>query len=557
MNRLFKLASAFLLIAPCLSSSAQELGVATVAQIPDEATFIPDGGCGSELYYVGLKWPGDPTIKLNDGVKATIAIDSESPQLIEDYWWDETWGEEEDGTLLILNIRKIVAPSWSNTFGKYTITVPAGLVSDENGATNAEQVMTFTLYDSFSRKNLSVVPQESVEWVDENWNDNPPPTYTPSDLSSVSVSWKGVTEMIKVEKALPITATNDDNTTIDIDDKVTVDPTGISLDLSSLAEGTWIVRIPQGYVLGDDWGDTCTNADLNLTYMITGEAPSMSEYQILKPANPEFMTNFTQVSLSFSGQPIVFTNPNPDRDAVSATPVTVNMAGQEANVFPQINYDEYENSFNLIIDFYNAASKLDFPCGKYEITIPEGLVKNVGEELNEIISLEYVKYTVLTDDDVIVTPEDGEVFESELGEIKIEFDGFDGIIINDTIENGPTVSDGENDYSIEPNDISVENNILTLKLKSLVEGKTYTVSIPKHYIIADDYYLSGAINAVYTIKDKLSGITLISTEENGTPSYKVYTLDGMLILDAGDKAATSTLPAGIYIINGKKVKIVK
>lgn len=557
MNRLFRLASAFLLIAPCLSSSAQELGVATVAQIPDEATFIPDGGCGSELLYVGLKWPGDHTLKRNDGVNATIAIDSEASQTIEDYWWNETWGDEEEGTLLILNIRKIVAPSWTNTFGKYTITVPSGLVSDENGATNAEQLLTFNLYDSFLRKNMSVVPQESVEWVDENWNDNPPPTYTPAELSSVTVSWKGVTELKKVEKALPITATKDDNTTIDINDKVTVDPTGITLDLSSLEEGTWIVSIPQGYVLGDDWGDTCTNADLNLTYMITGEAPSLSEYQILKPTNTEFMTNFTQVSLTFSGQAIVFTNPNPDREAVSATPVTVNMAGQEANVFPLINYDEYGKSFNLIIDFYNAASKLDFPCGKYEITIPEGLVKNVADELNESISLGYVKYTDLSLDDIIITPEEGEVAASELTEIKIEFDGFDGIVINDSIESLPTVSDGDDEYSIEPGDIKVENNILTLKLKSVVEGKTYSVSIPKHYIIADDYYLSAAVEAVYTVKGLLSGINLLPTEDKDTSTYRVYSLDGILIQDSADETALFSLPEGMYIINGKNVMIKK
>ena len=55
--------------------------------------------------------------------------------------------------------------------------------------------------------------------------------------------------------------------------------------------------------------------------------------------------------------------------------------------------------------------------------------------------------------------------------------------------------------------------------------------------------------------DPASGIKDVSADDVRADVYKIYNLSGMLVKETADKTEAYDLPAGIYIINGRKVAI--
>ncbi len=81
---------------------------------------------------------------------------------------------------------------------------------------------------------------------------------------------------------------------------------------------------------------------------------------------------------------------------------------------------------------------------------------------------------------------------------------------------------------------------------------TYTLSLPNNTFMLDGEPMNG-VDFVYTYTVVPTGVAAIDAAE----SYVVYTIDGRLVYNGAEKSDINSLDAGLYIINGKKVMIVK
>lgn len=94
--------------------------------------------------------------------------------------------------------------------------------------------------------------------------------------------------------------------------------------------------------------------------------------------------------------------------------------------------------------------------------------------------------------------------------------------------------------------------------KTITEAGEYTLVIPSGYMILgqDMYnYNSKAMTLKYTVGNAATGIANLFT--NGTTKYEVFNVAGVKVLSTTDKAKLNTLKSGMYIINGKKVVLLK
>lgn len=90
--------------------------------------------------------------------------------------------------------------------------------------------------------------------------------------------------------------------------------------------------------------------------------------------------------------------------------------------------------------------------------------------------------------------------------------------------------------------------------KKLTESGTYTLFIPKGYfIIGDEKEIRSSIEKSVEFSIVASGADIVRDENH----FTVYGVDGVRILDTDDANVLDTLPAGLYIVNGKKVLIRK
>lgn len=81
---------------------------------------------------------------------------------------------------------------------------------------------------------------------------------------------------------------------------------------------------------------------------------------------------------------------------------------------------------------------------------------------------------------------------------------------------------------------------------------TYTLIFPNNTFMLNGEPMNGA-QFVYNYTVVPTGVDAIDAAE----TYVVYTIDGRLVYNGAEKSAINSLDAGLYIINGKKVMVVK
>ncbi len=203
--------------------------------------------------------------------------------------------------------------------------------------------------------------------------------------------------------------------------------------------------------------------------------------------------------------------------------------------------------------------------GYYVVNVPAGAIKSDNGELNEELILHY-EILPNTSGKYIYEPEAGSNVES-LSVIKVNYsDGF-GLSWNyvGTLTNAAgTVIAKVDAEEVWPELITdpVVQVILTLKDPSSAENVTiteegvYTLTLPGGYFnIGTGYNTEDSPEQVITYVIGKAGVEGIFTDQ--PEHYDVYSINGVHILSTAVAADLYNLPAGLYIINGKKVYFCK
>lgn len=174
-----------------------------------------------------------------------------------------------DGEYNILKI-DLMDYTWLK-YGTFELTIPEGIVVNQDGLVNPEQSVTYYLYKSYST----------------------PPTWVPepnSDIEEgyaiITASWEGASDIQPVNLSSRIIIDiskdadeEDERTFLSWDDNINTTDDGIQLDVNFLPEGFYYITIPEAFItFKDALGDTCINLDSGYSFYIVegGQGPSTS-----------------------------------------------------------------------------------------------------------------------------------------------------------------------------------------------------------------------------------------------------------------------------------------
>lgn len=265
----------------------------------------------------------------------------------------------------------------------------------------------------------------------------------------------------------------------------------------------------------------------------------------------------SSVSLSYDNQPISLVDPHVndfDEEVVTAyvklgesdpLPVSASILSSFGN--PEDPNDP--DLWLLDIALYELDDLWSFSGKTVTVMIPEGIVENQAGELNP--DQEFIFKIVPTTGDYTITPGTGSSLNGDYT-VKVSFEGnpleylqsevsartYDPVYMDIPLKMGEEVT------------IS-DNNEILIDLSSLEEGE-YEIVVPEGFVLVNvdgENYLSPDIWLEYTIVKDESGIDAIFNAD----TFTVYDMQGRMVLDSGSRNAFGNLPAGIYIVNGKKV----
>ena len=101
------------------------------------------------------------------------------------------------------------------------------------------------------------------------------------------------------------------------------------------------------------------------------------------------------------------------------------------------------------------------------------------------------------------------------------------------------------------------NQLCILLDKEITEAGTYTIEIPEKVIWSNDdpdNLWNAAITLTYTVDPTATGID--NAQAGNVTEVDVYTVDGALFAKGvKSNEVRKTLPAGVYVVNGRKIAI--
>lgn len=193
--------------------------------------------------------------------------------------------------------------------------------------------------------------------------------------------------------------------------------------------------------------------------------------------------------------------------------------------------------------------------GSLTVTIPAGALDISGTPLAK--QAEYTwkvlpqrEYTVETD------PENGAMVK-DLSSITVTFPDAESASLSEYFNNGNIAL--KKGYAVVSNAKSVtkvdgaEHPSFLVEFETPVtESGDYTVTIYGGAFILDDVFESDYISLTYHVDPTLTGVDSIFTTDG---RFTVVSTQGIVILRDADAEAVRSLPAGLYIINNRKVNI--
>ena len=332
-------------------------------------------------------------------------------------------------------------------------------------------------------------------------------------------------------------------------------------------------------------------SSLLLGFLSANAASTRSEEYLpegvrIYPSGNNYVTYVYSVELSWDYEPLELTNPQETASyyPTSATPASLTIEGVdgEFQLFPYVDevflgYEEtpdgdydYLFGYALTFDFYqdkvlNQANLDDFPFGKYTISVPAGIVKNVLGALNPAQTVELFYMDSPDFDTETFSPP---AVDGNWQPIDYSADDLKGvsltwgmpIAMNEnsipaTVRQYSWMDDTPKTPFIYGENIILNENkdALILDMSNLPVGR-WTVEFPDGYVFLGENkdMINGSTSATYTITTA-SGIAALDKDKNGR--WTVYDMKGLLILDTNKEDELKAVKPGLYIINGEKVLI--
>lgn len=187
----------------------------------------------------------------------------------------------------------------------------------------------------------------------------------------------------------------------------------------------------------------------------------------------------------------------------------------------------------------------------FSVDVAEGYSYTGGFNNGEI---QYY-YTILADESADMEPEyaDGHEFAGRIGEFKLYFPKAQSLAVAEDGHAFVTTADGASVSSALSMSV-LDGTTLNVKAEpEMVYNGEYVFTIPAGALRINSK-ASPEYKLHYSISGGQSGVEAILS---GAASGDVYGIDGTIVLKDADAKSVSSLPAGMYIISGKKVMIRK
>ena len=209
----------------------------------------------------------------------------------------------------------------------------------------------------------------------------------------------------------------------------------------------------------------------------------------------------------------------------------------------------------------------------YTLTVPEGAFYLDAEDVDETSPEQTFEFTFSGFD--ISYMDDAEVTQTMTGtidtllpvqltwgeEVSISMNQYSAIIRNLTDEKEEIINSQGLftflDDEGKPQSVNVKKGLvmnINLTTKITVKEKEYEIAIPAGIVTnaEGDWNPSQTLCQFFYTED--AGVSSVF---DGESNFRVYSIDGINVLNTTDRSKLSTLPQGLYIINGKKVLISK
>lgn len=403
-----------------------------------------------------------------------------------------------------------VKPIDALTPGDYNVTVAAGTLSADGFSYDQELTAAYTL----------TVPAPEYEAVASPANGASLIT-----LDRVEITFNGlemVASIVESTPQAPYVALNGNRVYTIMNILCEGNVMTLTLPEALTEAGTYTVVVPgSGYTPdGVNYG-----RDLEFTYHIKG-----LDYNVTPEGE---VSKLEAITLTFNGV-----------TAVSEVGYNVMLVNTMTNCPVRVKTSVSGNTYTVTaIDPVTTA-------GSYELTIPANTVALDGV----VLGADIVEYFYVVPEEanftVSANPAEGDV--TALQTIEVTLEGAENVVIAElNSETAPYLTDAEGNRRATFTNVSAKNNVMTIGMygeykeagavKVIIPAATYTVN----GIEAREIVLN------YNITDEASVDSVIADAQ--LAPVRVYNVSGQLINRAANAEAIKALPAGFYIINGKKV----
>lgn len=430
-----------------------------------------------------------------------------------------------------------------NEPGTYTLVIPAEAITDVDGHFNSELTFNYVITNGVTG-DITISPKAGMvlslkdfvldfgENVAIEWNCQENITITDAEGKTVA------------------TVTGDDIHEEDMPDNYWENPyplTKITINLPEAITkaGTYRLNIPEGRFNLGETGDSGNNA-MAFNYTVADTIrPVNVDPEPGTAEHPAELPAITDITLTFDADMIVCDTVVTIQSLTSTDPAT-----SLYNAFLRAE------GKNIIV---SPMSREIPDAGTYVVIIPEGAVATADKSKTNP-ELDY-RYVVVAGETVNVTidPADGstvkelKVFTIDLGAAGgLSYNTQEKITITDAAGNVVAEATDANVEPVDPEAWEESEWVITFPTAVTTAGE-YVLTIPMDFFNVGDV-MNPVLHYHYTVDAGVSAITEVEAVAEGVT---VYNLQGVPVLKSDNAADVKTLESGLYIVNGKKVIIVK
>lgn len=297
----------------------------------------------------------------------------------------------------------------------------------------------------------------------------------------------------------------------------------------------------------------------------------------VSPANNTTMGSIGMIDIQWHNVDLVVADKSTAaKNQIDKSAVTVILNGEENTAWRNymgseiyVHRIEGSNEQNGGTDVYDLGYMLSLYlgtmsftwAGDLQITIAEGVVESSTGEINPEINLHYSLNQVSSPFDInfspVSTEDDPVEFEEGSGLIEVWWNQDAQISFNTDCSYPISVTEYEESGAPVgtipmTGSCVIEDNKLIVNLSKLSPAK-YSLTIPEGAIQIG----IGVINIEsydYTFKI-IGDNTAVGSLVDNSKNYDVFNLQGVRVLKTSDNSSLHSLPAGIYIVNGKKILV--